>query len=63
MELKLKEDEIKRKKAFRDNARSKYQTQIQNIQIFITQNARVINEIVLRERFQTIINKMAIVNN
>ena len=33
------------------------------IQSFITKNAKIISEIVLRERFQAVINKMAIVNN
>lgn len=63
MELKLKDDEIKRKKAFRDNNRAKFQTQLQNMQIYITQNARIINEVVLRERFQSIIDKVVIFNN
>jgi hypothetical protein len=63
IELKLKEDEIKRKRAFRDNARTKFGQEIKQIQNFITKNARLVSEVVLRERFQSIIEKVVVANN
>ena len=43
MELKLKEDEIKRKRNFRENAWGKFGPQFKQLQDFISANSRLVS--------------------
>jgi hypothetical protein len=58
MELKLKDDEIRRKRNFKEFARGKYGSQIKQIQDFINANSRLVSEVILRERFQSVVDRV-----
>lgn len=62
MELKLKDDQIKRKRNFRENARGKFTPQIKQIQDFINANSRLVTEAILKQQFQAVIDQVVTSN-
>ena len=63
IELKLKEEEIRRKRTFREQARGRFAPQVKQIQDFLAANARLVSEALLRQRFQAVIDRAVAAND